>query len=254
MAHLRTASRAATLMPPPSAVLPATTRKRAPGELTIAQLDALERRAGHAMNQVPPTTCEACGGRMKPLAKLKRKGDGDRYYPHCKHCRGMFGIGVSCPETTDSPEQVLAKLEGVRVQGYVMVLRPLTLGASNGDVVDIHAGDIFPVRHVPQAFSDNEVASRERTKAMFTLPLQLGPHQTYLRGHEFAPISLSRVMEMRRRGEISESFITSEDNVGHFTPKVDLIDTADTIAESVGAMPAAIANAIRDGVLGAGGA
>ncbi len=178
-------------------------------------------------DEARPTHCAACSGEhTNAIEKLTRKGAAKRWEPLCSHCQLMFGHPALMRGSTNlSPSEALARLQSVQDKGYFIVLRQLVLATTDGAIVIVEPGDIFPMRFMAANPTDEPgTVSKERTKRLFTLPIQIGRYQTVLYPHEFDGIGLDRVMAMRRAGEISETFISADDTTGHFTPKPELVE------------------------------
>lgn len=172
---------------------------------------------------VPLTHCVACLCRGQAVGRGTRlHSDIDSRSQYCRHCRTMFG-GFLPGCTRDDPEEAMTKIEAVRKEGYLMVLRTMSLGTPDGRTVSVDAGDIFVCRPSnPQRVERDELATKETTWALFTLKLQVGPYAITLFPHEFASISLFTVMDLRKHGEIVDCYVSGDDNAGHFTPTAAL--------------------------------
>lgn len=171
---------------------------------------------------VPLTHCVACLCRGQAVGRGTRKhSDIDSRSQYCRHCRTMFG-GFLPGCTRDDPEEAIDKIEAVRKEGYLMVLRTMSLGTPDGRTVSVDAGDIFVCMPSNPPRIERDIASKENTWAIFTLKLQVGPYAITLFPHEFASISLFTVMDLRKRGEVVDCYISADDNTGHFTPTPEL--------------------------------
>lgn len=223
MARLFHSPPGATLLPARPSVMPPAVSSRPRRNKPLA----LVRTA----DEPPPTHCGACKGENPdPTPRIRGRREALRWEPYCDHCRMMFGPNG---QTRWPPDGVLERLRAVQESGFIIALRSLHLGSPDGGGLAIDMGDIFPVSHV--AIDPDQLAgqvSKERTYKLFTLPLQIDRFQTRLFGHEFDGISLERVMAMRRAGEITESFVSCNDKVGHFTPRADI---AELVASTFGA-------------------
>lgn len=140
----------------------------------------------------------------------------------CYHCGLFFGFGSTPGCTHDSPQDVKRKLERLREDGFLMLLRDLSLGAKDGNIINLQAADIFPCTPTnPEPDQDGKV-SKEHTWSLFTLQLQVGPYLVTLMPHEWSTMNLRTIMECKSAGELTEAFVSADDKSGHFTPTPEI--------------------------------
>lgn len=140
----------------------------------------------------------------------------------CKFCAGYFGVHGMRGATNGDAVSALKRIADVRRDGFVMVLRDLSLAAKDGNVLHLNAADVFPCSPSNPEPDPEALPSKERTWSLFTLWVNVGPYETRLHQHEFASISLRTVMDLKSRGELVESFLSDADKVGHFTPSAEM--------------------------------
>lgn len=178
--------------------------------------------------------CKYCSG---VLPKLKRRGYDagldEEFDGACRHCRHLFGFDDYSPiigqlmdigVTRFSPEESIERIEKLRADGWGMILVSASFGAG-GSVVEIEPGDIMKISRAgfTAAASDaTERCSRERSKERFSISVNVGPLPLVLWPHEIAAVSFLAIMDMKRAGEIQESFVAHEDECGYFKPSDEL--------------------------------
>jgi hypothetical protein len=182
---------------------------------------ARARKAKPKQEWQPPeyeTTCTACGAYCPPYTQGRSKT------PHvaifdglCRHCGDFFGRRFMNGCTNADPDEAREKIARAKAEGFVIVLRDLTLVDPSGVQVSVGAGDIFACK--PETLAHPaEKSSKETTWGMFTIRLQVGPFTMTLFPHEFGAIDFSTTMSLKAAGEIEESFVCTEDMNGHFQP------------------------------------
>lgn len=165
--------------------------------------------------------CKTCGGVIQ-LVKVGRTWSRDGDDTDCFHCLRFFGNGVRgtwLSGTTDwNSFDSKRRIDEARELGYVMALKTLRLGTDDGLMINIEPADIFKVsRAGASSFSDPKCCYA-RTKQTFSIEIMVGPAAVTLWPHEFGPIAFARIMELKRLGQIEESYVASEDESGHFAP------------------------------------
>jgi hypothetical protein len=137
---------------------------------------------------------------------------------HCVPCAQFFGTLAFGGCTRERPEDALEKFEHLARDGFLMVLRNLHVGTPDGMQLEVEAGDVFQCRASARTPTEGGPPSKERTWQLFMLDLQVGPYQMRFFPHEWSAISLHTVMDLRKRGELVEGFMCTEDSHGHFAP------------------------------------
>jgi hypothetical protein len=155
--------------------------------------------------------CEICGG----LMSKKTVGSAES----CRFCMLFFGEtdfmdrGVTSLSADDAKE----RLDKIREAQWVMVLKRGVFSMPNGESVEIEPGDMFKAARVGLETVEGD-CSRERTKQMFSVDVSIGPHVLTLWPHEAAQISFIQIMQMKGAGELTECFLSPDDEQGHFVP------------------------------------
>lgn len=172
-------------------------------------------------------TCKQCGG---VLAKKKRSARS--LYDHvedfdgaCRFCCAIFGTGPYQRGVTDCPPAEARKtLDKLREHGYGMILRKGSFGDNDG-TIEIEPGDIFRIKRAglsSHADAVMENCSTERSKECFSIEIEVGPIPLILWPHEISAISFVTIMELRRAGEIEESYVAQDDATGYFRPTEEM--------------------------------
>lgn len=91
----------------------------------------------------------------------------------------------------------------------------VTLEVEMGDIFKVEKAGIEPSEHL-------KLCSKERTLEMFSCYVMVGPCRLKLWPHEIAGISFQTIMDLKRRGEIDESYVAAEDDHGHFKPSDEM--------------------------------
>jgi len=170
---------------------------------------------------VEPRRCKACNSLAPKEGRYKRLNLVDGM---CMDCASLFGFSVRPGCTDATPCEALKKINGVKENGFLLMLRDLRLGTPDGATITIQAGDVFQCTpsNVPPAENPSEPASKQRTWSLFVLSAQVGPYDIKLFPHEYSPISFRTVMECRKSGELVEQFMSADDKTGHFTPTPEI--------------------------------
>jgi hypothetical protein len=145
----------------------------------------------------------------------------------CPYCAGFFGhegglSGYTPGATNVGPQDTLQKIKRLREDNFLILLRNRSLVARDGNIVNLGAGDIFQCAPTNPEPDPEGQFSKDRTWALFTLNLAVGPYEIRLFAHEWSPISFRVVMELKSAGEMVESFIDDSDKIGHFTPTPEM--------------------------------
>ena len=70
--------------------------------------------------------------------------------------------------------------------------------------------------------AEREQCSRIRTTELFSVNILVGPCSLRLWPHEISAIDFLTIMELKRLGEIEESFVSAEDEIGYFKPLIEI--------------------------------
>lgn len=167
--------------------------------------------------------CKGCGYRAVQVIETRSRKQSRHlgFLLHaglCADCAAFFGSGDLPGVTNWDPERSRKKVLDIKEAGYCMVLRNLHLTAPDGNVLNLGAGDIFVCNPGNPTLEDvaDQPASREKTWSLYVIDLHVGPYSTRLFPHEYAPISLPVIMDLKRRGEVCEAYLSPDDKIGHF--------------------------------------
>lgn len=188
---------------------------------TAAHAKAEAERAKPKPKQIVPPDeirCECCDGLIGYNNKRKV------HTSPCKGCRNLFGTDWQRGSTNVTAPEALDKMAKLREAGWGMLLVANSFGAATGGSVSVDAGDVFPIKRAGAAdrMEKREAASEERTRAIFTAQIDIGPHVLTLYPHEISPLSFVALMEMKKAGELVEQYVSADDKTGHFTPNEQL--------------------------------
>ena len=170
--------------------------------------------------------CDACGGDMGPGGFKETRVRGRRAFvettsnsPRCSHCTSFFGRGILGGMTNVSPTRALEVVNAAREAGYVMLLRHGVFG-SKTFTLRVEPGDVFKVSRagVVEKNDSPTPCSKERTWQKFTVSVRVAGEELIQLPHEVSGISFVRVMELRAAEVLSEVYVSTDDQDGHFAP------------------------------------
>lgn len=171
----------------------------------------------------PEIVCTACAGVIQrkrgQLSGVARGENGE-----CNFCASFFGFDSFHGVTNLNAQDSLKRIAELREQGWGIVLRTQRLAEGSGLTIEIGCGDIFKITRAGAEgrMQERENCCRARTMELFSTHIQVGPCDIKLWPHEIAPISFVTIMELRRAGEIEESFVAAEDEQGYFKPTIEI--------------------------------
>jgi hypothetical protein len=165
--------------------------------------------------------CE-CSVPLQAATRSRRIIGGDYVDGMCAHCAAFFGTSFLAGCTNDSPADVKRKLERLREDGFLMLLRDLSLTAKDGNIINLGAADIFPCVPTNPLPDPDGRPEKDHTWSLFTLQVQVGPYPVTLMPHEWSPIGLRAIMRCKSAGELTEAFVGADDRTGHFAPTPEL--------------------------------
>lgn len=173
--------------------------------------------------------CEICKGIF--LQNDKKLYVGEPYCACCSKYFGyceLFGGGV----TNVSPRDSIKKITEAKERGYCLMLKTQGFyGVSSGVNFTIERGDIFKISRSSLEMLDDAVKpSMERTKAIFTIDINVGGEALTLFPHEFGSLSFLEVMELKSDGAYIEDFVHQDDKEGYFKPTDDFKPYLDRVA------------------------
>jgi hypothetical protein len=173
----------------------------------------------------PPNelVCSACAGIVE-IKRARFPGRGLDEDGKCHHCAGFFGFDCFRGVTDLTPEDALKRMADLREQQWGIVLKSQRLAEGSGLTIEIGMGDIFKIMRAGAdgRYNEREICNRTRTMEIFATHIQVGPCDITLWPHEISPISFLTVMELRKAGEIEESFVAAEDEQGYFKPTIEI--------------------------------
>lgn len=174
--------------------------------------------------------CKLCGG----IIPQRKRGFfatvqvDDEHGGACIFCCRLFGLGLSgdpfglsTSVTSLSPEDCITRLEALRADNWGIILKAGTFGTQAGHSIEIEPGDIVKIHRAGLSDSSNEAAeycSQSRSKERFTIEIMIGPLPLILWPHEIAAVSFLTIMDLKRAGELEESYVAQEDECGYFRP------------------------------------
>lgn len=180
-------------------------------------------------------TCKLCDG-VIPKRKMRGFDSGidEEFDGACIHCRKIFGFDAYSPMlgqlmdvgvTRFSPEESIKRIDALRAEKWGIILVAQQFGAGSGHSIEIEPGDIVKINRAgltDTASNVSERCSHERSKERFSVSINVGPLPLILWPHEIAAISFLVIMQLKRAGEIEESFVAQEDECGYFKPSDEL--------------------------------
>ncbi len=142
----------------------------------------------------------------------------------CHHCEMFFGVGGIRGVTDVTPEVALKRMAELREHQWGIILRTGRFAESSGLSIEVGCGDIFKITRAggDGRMQEREICSRTRTMELFATHINVGPVDLTLWPHEIAAISFVTVMQLRKAGEIEESFVAAEDEQGYFKPTIEI--------------------------------
>lgn len=164
--------------------------------------------------------CEACNGIIeRPTRRRSPAFATDSFDGMCRFCCSIFGVGPYIHGVTSvSPEEAKKRLADLRLHQFGMILRRGIFG-SRESVIEVEPGDIFQIKRAGITVDQDEpMCSAARSKELFSVEIEIGPISLLLWLHEISAISFATIMELKRLGEIEESFVATEDQIGYFKP------------------------------------
>jgi hypothetical protein len=189
-----------------------------------------ERKVNRAPDRA---SCKLCGG----LIEQKKRGtfnqllDEDRDGA-CIHCAKLFGIGLPADPfgasngvTNLRAEECIKRIDALREMQWGIILRAGSFGTECGQIVIVEPGDIVKIHRAGLADTSSdalEYCSHARSKERFSVTIMIGPLPLVLWPHEISAVSFLTIMDLKKAGEIEESFVAQEDECGYFKPRDDL--------------------------------
>lgn len=188
-----------------------------------------ERKLNRVPEKPKPGICKYCDGLIQKARRgvfassIDEELDGA-----CLHCLKLFGredhadpFGLCAGVTSLSAEQCIERIESLQRDTWGMILKWGKFGTQSGAVVEIEPGDIVKINRAGLSMtsvSASEYCSQSRSKERFSVEIMIGPLPLVLWPHEIAPVSFLVIMDLKRAGEIDESFVAQEDECGYFKP------------------------------------
>lgn len=178
--------------------------------------------------------CKLCGS----LIEQKKRGGFSRWLEEehdgaCLHCAKIFGVdgiadqifGTPVGVTSLSADDCIKRIDALREAQWGMILKAGAFGTANGQGVIVEPGDIVKIHRAglsDPSIDASEFCSYARSKERFSVEIMIGPLPLVLWPHEIAAVSFLTIMDMKKAGEIEESFVAQEDECGYFKPRDDL--------------------------------
>ncbi len=181
--------------------------------------------------------CSVCGGTCEQPNRAKfnwraweeistlNLGDWDgmmsRWWddPVCKHCLYLLWDLHQKPHLTR--DLVSERVPKARESGWVMSLVSRAFG-ERGYTFNVDLGDVFKVKRSGRFSDGPNTCSRRRSKDTMSVSVSVGPFNLTLFAHEFSPMTMFEILELRTAGELTEEFLATNDEVGYFTPGAEL--------------------------------
>lgn len=165
--------------------------------------------------------CSVCGG---VIERSKRRSIYVGEEGECFFCDNFFGAGGLMGVTDVSPKDALKRMAELREHQWGIILRTGRFAESSGLAIEVGCGDIFKIARAGAEgrMQEREFCSRTRTMELFATHINVGPVDLTLWPHEIAAISFVTVMQLRKAGEIEESFVAAEDEQGYFKPTIEI--------------------------------
>lgn len=165
--------------------------------------------------------CSYCDGAMTKKDCHYGEANDKKICNYCRKFFGMFdnsyfGIGV----TTMDRESTLEKLDKLRKEKYLLVLKTQGFVSPSGLKFTVELGDVFPVGRIGASSIEpvGHPTSWSYTKSLFTATINVAGCELVLYPHEFGSMSFLEIMVLRKDGEYMEAYLTPDDTAGYFTP------------------------------------
>lgn len=166
--------------------------------------------------------CSYCGGKVQNKKDRWIGGLDDRMI--CPSCQCLFQIHAEQigPPAPFNIEVAKERIAGVRESKYALILTNNSFGCGGGATVNVEMGDVFPVARVGLLEDEFAFTNNRRTRAMFSIDIKIGPELLTLFPHEFSPMTFLTIMSMRKAGELTEEYVSVDDDSGYFAPVPEL--------------------------------